>query len=171
MTSLINHPQLLNGNNSHDDDVMWMREAIAQAKLALEKNEVPIGAILIHNGNIIGRGFNQSIQRHDPSAHAEIVALREGAKAMRNYRLLDTTLYVTLEPCLMCIGALVHARIQRLVFGANDPKAGAVISKLQACRLPFLNHKFQYVDGILSQECGKLLSAFFARRRLENSVI
>jgi tRNA(adenine34) deaminase len=171
MTSQINHPQPLNGSNIHDDDVMWMREAITQAKIALAKHEVPIGAILIHQDEVIGRGYNQAIQLHDPTSHAELMALREGAKAIRNYRLLNTTLYVTLEPCLMCVGALIHARIKRLVFGAHDLKAGAVNSKLQALEFPFLNHRVDYVAGILSQECGKLLSDFFAARRRENTAL
>jgi tRNA(adenine34) deaminase len=148
------------GNN----DYYWMHEAIALAKDAEKKGEVPIGAIIIQNDKIIGLGFNQSIRNNDPTAHAEIVALRNAAKNINNYRLIDSTIYVTLEPCIMCFGAILHARIKRLVFGAPDPKAGAVQSVFMQLDAK-LNHKISWKGGILAKECGLLLSNFFANKR------
>ena len=142
-----------------------MLEAIAEARKGAELGEVPVGAILVREGKIIGRGFNQPIRSHDPSAHAEMVALRQAAADAANYRLPGTTLYVTLEPCTMCSGLLVHSRISRLVFGASEPRSGAVISRSQVLDQPWLNHRVQVEGGVLAEECGALLTAFFRARR------
>ncbi len=146
-------------------DLIWMKQAQELAKEGAAAGEVPVGAVLVHNQEIIGQGYNQPIARHDPCAHAEIMALREGAQKIQNYRLLQTTLYVTLEPCIMCVGAMVHARIGRLVYAAADPKAGAVESKLQLLDAPFLNHRITYEGGVLGDECSHLLSKFFQEKR------
>lgn len=142
-----------------------MREAIAEARRGAELGEVPVGAILVRDGTIIGRGFNQPISSHDPSAHAEMVALRQAALADNNYRLPGTTLYVTLEPCTMCSGLLVHSRINRLVFGASEPRSGAVVSRAQVLDQPWLNHRVLVEGGVLAEECGALLTEFFRARR------
>lgn len=142
-----------------------MLEAIAEARKGAELGEVPVGAILVRDGKIIGRGFNQPIRSHDPSAHAEMVALRQAAADAANYRLPGTTLYVTLEPCTMCSGLLVHSRISRLVFGASEPRSGAVISRSQVLDQPWLNHRVQVEEGVLAEECGALLTEFFRARR------
>ncbi len=142
----------------------FMRLALEQAALARAKGEVPIGAVVVHGGDVIGRGHNQPIAACDPTAHAEIVALREAARAASNYRLTGATLYVTVEPCLMCVGAIVHARVATVVFGAPDPKAGAVRSLLDPNALP-LNHRFGVVEGVLADECGEALRVFFRSRR------
>lgn len=142
-----------------------MREAIAEARKGAELGEVPVGAILVRDGTIIGRGFNQPISSHDPSAHAEMVALRQAALADNNYRLPGTTLYVTLEPCTMCSGLLVHSRINRLVFGASEPRSGAVVSRAQVLDQPWLNHRVLVEGGVLAEECGVLLTEFFRARR------
>lgn len=146
-------------------DRFWMQRALTQAKIAASQGEVPVGAVLIHNDRLIASGYNQSIQDQDPSAHAEMVVLRKAGKIMENYRLLNTTLYVTLEPCVMCTGLLIHARIQRLVFGALDPKAGAVCSVCQLLETPKPNHTIEITSGTLSQDCGLILSDFFKSRR------
>lgn len=146
-------------------DSIWMHQALSLAKTAADNGEVPVGAVLVLDEKIIGQGWNQPIKNSDPTAHAEIIALREGAKALENYRLINSTLYVTLEPCAMCVGAIVHARVQRVVFGAYDLKSGAVSSVLQLHEAKAFNHRVQYEGGILSQECGKLLSKFFKERR------
>ncbi len=146
-------------------DQYWMRHALRLAEKAADQGEVPVGALLVLDGEVISEGFNQPIGQHDPSAHAEIAALRQAAAKLCNYRLVNTTLYVTLEPCLMCAGAMVHARIQRLVYGAPDAKAGVITSRLQALELPFLNHRVDVTGGVLADECGKLLSDFFRARR------
>jgi len=148
-----------------NNDIFWMQQAIEQAKIAASRGEVPVGAVLVHDNQLIAAGHNQSIQDHDPSAHAEVVVLRNAGAAMQNYRLLNTTLYVSLEPCLMCTGLLVYARIQRLVFGASNPKAGAVCSIARLLENPKLNHIIEYSSGILSKECGSLLTDFFKSRR------
>ncbi len=142
-----------------------MREAIAEARKGAELGEVPVGAILVRDGRIIGRGFNQPISSHDPSAHAEMVALRQAALVESNYRLPGTTLYVTLEPCTMCSGLLVHSRINRLVFGASEPRSGAVVSRAQVLDQPWLNHRVLVEGGVLAEECGVLLTEFFRARR------
>ena len=142
----------------------FMRLALEQAALAEARGEVPVGAVVVRDGAVLGRGHNQPIAACDPTAHAEIVALREAARAASNYRLSGATLYVTVEPCLMCVGATVHARIASLVFGALDPKAGAVRSLLDPNALP-LNHRFGVVEGVLAEECRELLQRFFRSRR------
>jgi len=142
-----------------------MERALALARRAEAAGEVPVGAVVVRGGELLGEGWNRPISRRDPTAHAEVVALRAAAAAAGNYRLPGATLYVTLEPCLMCAGALVHARVARLVFGAPDPKTGAAGSRLDAFALPFLNHRVEVAGGVLAAECGRLLRAFFEARR------
>lgn len=148
-----------------ETDERFMREALALARQAEAAGEVPVGAVLVKDGDVIASGWNHPISAHDPSAHAEIAALRVAAETLGNYRLLDTTLYVTLEPCAMCAGALVHARVKRLVFGAPDPKAGAAGSVFDIVRAPALNHRLEVTSGVLADECGLLLKGFFAKKR------
>lgn len=143
----------------------WMREALTEAQAAAVAGEVPIGAVVVHNGAIIGRGQNRVLRDLDPTSHAEIVAMREAAQALRNYRLLDCDLYVTLEPCAMCAGAMIHARIARLVYAAADPKAGAVTSVLQVLNHSRLNHQMSVEIGLLRDEASELLREFFRQRR------
>ena len=143
----------------------FMHAALDEARLALEAGEVPVGAVVVLEGRIVGRGFNQPISANDPTAHAEIVAMRAAALALDNYRLVGTSMYVTIEPCLMCVGAMVHARIGTLVFGAQEPKAGAVVSSCRAHELPSLNHRIEVVGGILEEECRGVVQAFFKTRR------
>lgn len=142
-----------------------MRRALELARHAAVAGEVPVGAVVVLDGDVIGEGWNQPIRAHDPSAHAEMVALRTAAAQVRNYRLLDTTLYVTLEPCAMCAGAIVHARVARVVYGAADPKAGAAGSVFSLLNSPALNHRAEITHGVLAGECGKLLKDFFQSRR------
>lgn len=146
-------------------DETWMRHALALARTAESAGEVPIGAVLVKEGEIVGEGYNQPISTHDPSAHAEIIALRAAGKRLGNYRLVDTTLYVTLEPCAMCMSAILHARVGRLVFGAADPKRGAVVSALRLNEAEFMNHRVELAEGVLAKECGQLLRDFFRDRR------
>ena len=146
-------------------DEEYMREALAEAARAEAEGEVPVGAVVVEGGRIIGRGHNAPIGRNDPTAHAEILALREAAAAAGNYRLEDATLYVTLEPCVMCAGALVAARVRRLVFGARDLRFGGVRSKFRLADSELLNHRVEVVEGVLGAECAALLERFFARRR------
>ncbi len=146
-------------------DIQYMQHAIAIAKNAANNNEVPVGAVLVKDGIIIGRGGNSTIGTHDPTAHAEIIAMREAAVAIGNYRLVDCTLYVTLEPCAMCAGAIQHSRIARLVYGARDPKTGACGSVINLMAESKLNHHTEVAHGLLAEECGALLSAFFKERR------
>ena len=148
-----------------DPDTVWMQEAIAIAKTAALQGEIPVGAIVVHDGKIIGRGGNQPIARHDPTAHAEIIALREAAASLQNYRLPECSLYVTLEPCCMCAGAIMHARLARLVFGARDAKTGACGSVIDLMQETRLNHHTAVTSGVLADECGSLLSTFFSARR------
>src|SRR5690348_2452077 len=143
----------------------WMREALALARLAQARGEVPVGAVVVRDGAIVGRGGNAPIAGNDPTAHAEIAALRDAARARANYRLADCDLYVTLEPCLMCAGAMMHARVRRVVFGARDPKTGACGSVVDVFADARLNHHTRLTGGVLAAECGALLSAFFAARR------
>ncbi len=152
-------------NPALDDDIRFMRAALGQAEVAGAAGEVPVGAVVVLAGEIVGAGYNQPITAHDPSAHAEIMALRDAARRLGNYRLPDSTLYVTLEPCAMCAGAILHARVARVVFGARDPKTGAVGSVVNLFAEDRLNHHAQVVGGVLAEECGVLLSAFFASRR------
>ena len=145
----------------------WMHEAITCAKQALAADEVPIGCIIVHlpTNRIIGRGFNQRETNHDPTAHAEILAMREAGSALNHWRLLDCALVVTLEPCPMCAGAIVNARIPNLIYGCDDPKAGAVRTLYQLCDDPRLNHRVEVIAGVLAEECAQLLRDFFARQR------
>jgi tRNA(adenine34) deaminase len=147
------------------DDVFWMSAALAEAALAEAEGEVPVGAVIVANQTIIGRGHNQPIRLHDPTAHAEILALRDAASALRNYRLPGTTLYVTVEPCLMCMGALLQARVQRVVFGCYDPKAGAAGSLYDVSNDARLNHRIEVAAGVMEAECRDLLQRFFRVRR------
>lgn len=142
-----------------------MRAALVEALKACEVGEVPIGAVVVLDGAIVGTGFNRPISSHDPTAHAEIVALREAAAAIGNYRLTGATMYVTVEPCLMCVGAMVHARIGLVVYGAPEPKAGALASMTRAHELAGLNHRLQVVGGVLDDQSRELLQAFFRGRR------
>ncbi|MEZ7972047.1 MAG: tRNA adenosine(34) deaminase TadA [Pseudomonadales bacterium] len=143
----------------------WMQVALGLAAKAAQQDEVPVGAVVVRDNQIVGRGFNQPIGRHDPTAHAEIMALRDAASALGNYRLPGCTLVVTVEPCTMCAGALVHARIEQLIFGAREPRAGAVCSSAQVLDNQGLNHKVTVVEGVLEKECKALMSAFFKERR------
>lgn len=142
-----------------------MAYAITLAARGESLGEVPVGAVIIQEGKIIGEGFNQPITSNDPTAHAEVIALRQASRQMQNYRLVGATIYVTLEPCTMCVGALVHARIARLVFGTTEPKAGAVVSKAQLLDNDYFNHQVLYSGGLLVQQCQHQLSQFFAGRR------
>jgi len=142
-----------------------MQHALTLAKKAGAQNEVPVGAVVVLNNEIIGEGYNQPITTHDPTAHAEIIALRDAAQKIQNYRLTDAILYVTLEPCTMCIGALIHARIKRLVFGALDPKTGAVASQFHLLESQRFNHRIEWEGGCLAEECGDILKKFFTNRR------
>ena len=151
-------------------DADYMRDALELARQAEAAGEVPVGAVVVRDGVIIGRGYNAPISRHDPSAHAEMMALREAAQHTGNYRLVGCELFVTLEPCLMCAGAIMHARIARLVYGASDPKTGACGSVVDAFAEPRLNHHAGVVPGVLAEECGSMLSHFFARRRAQQKV-
>ena len=146
-------------------DELWMEEALRLAQRSLAAGEVPVGALIVREGEIVGRGWNQTITTCDPSAHAEIVALREAGAALGNYRLVDCDVYVTLEPCAMCAGALLNARIRRLVVGALDPKAGAAGSVLTVINHPRLNHRMQFTSGVLAGRCMEMLQAFFRERR------
>ena len=151
-----------------DVDVTFMCQAIELARKGRESNEVPVGAVVTFKGEIIGKGFNQCIQNHDPTAHAEIIAIRAAAKHVGNYRLNECNLYVTLEPCLMCFGALVHARISKLIYGADDIKTGALQYNKDQINFKKLNHKFEITSGILKEECAELLSSFFKEKRLKS---
>ena len=148
-----------------DEAERWMREALGLARAAESRGEVPVGAVAVCAGRIVGRGGNAPIAANDPTAHAEIAALRDAASALGNYRLPDCDLYVTLEPCAMCAGAIMHARVRRLVFGARDPKTGACGSVIDLFAESRLNHHTRVTPGVLAAECGALLSAFFASRR------
>ncbi|RVU41795.1 tRNA adenosine(34) deaminase TadA [Rheinheimera riviphila] len=154
-------------SQQHSDE-RWMRHALMLADKAEQAGEIPVGAVLVKDDQVIGEGWNMSICQHDPSAHAEMLAVRQGAKQLQNYRLLDTTLYVTLEPCAMCAGLLVHSRIRRLVFGAYDAKTGAVGSVMDLVQHPVLNHQLQVTAGVLADECGAKLSEFFRKRRQQH---
>ena len=147
------------------EDARWMRYALELARQAAAAGEVPVGAVLVRDGQVIGEGWNRPISQNDPTAHAEIIALRNAAAALRNYRLVDATLYVTLEPCAMCAGALIHARVARVVFGAPDPKTGAAGSVLDVLGTDKLNHRINIVGNVLEDECSGLLTEFFRERR------
>jgi tRNA(adenine34) deaminase len=146
-------------------DRNWMQQALGLAGRAQAGGEVPVGAVLVKDGALLAEGWNQPIAGHAPTAHAEVMALRATGRTLQNYRFSGSTLYVTLEPCLMCVGAMVHARVARLVFGAHDPKSGAVESVCRGFELPGLNHRVEVTGGMLAEECGDLLRAFFHARR------
>jgi tRNA(adenine34) deaminase len=143
----------------------WMREALAEARKAEAAGEVPVGAVVLLNEKIVGRGHNSPIKMKDPSAHAEILALRHAAKNNMNYRLPGSILVVTIEPCVMCVGALIQARVDEVIYGAADPKAGAIHSQFQLADVPQLNHSFQVTSGVLEEECSEIMRAFFTSRR------
>ena len=153
------------------DDKMWMRQALSLAECAANQQEVPVGAIVVLEGQVIGRGWNQPISGHDPTAHAEIMALRDAAKRIGNYRLSGASMYVTIEPCSMCAGAIVHARIKRLVFGATEPKAGVIESQTQFFAQPWLNHVVEWQGGVLADACSHRISEFFRWRREEKMLL
>jgi tRNA(adenine34) deaminase len=152
-------------------DQAFMQQALQLAQAAADAGEVPVGALVVQDGAIIGRGMNAPIGRHDPTAHAEIQAMREAAAAIGNYRLVGCTLYVTLEPCAMCSGAIQHARIARLVYGARDPKTGSCGSVIDLMAEPRLNHHTEVAGGILAEECGSMLSRFFSARRASKKAL
>lgn len=160
MTFPVNHQPPLNGSDEY-----WMQEALYQAEEAYEIGEVPVGAIVIVDNTCVGTGYNKSISNSDPCAHAEVVALRDAAKTIGNYRLNKASLFVTLEPCLMCIGAIIHARISEVVFAAADPKTGVLVSQMNCCELPFINHIPLVRRGVLEDKASKLLQKFFQERR------
>lgn len=147
-------------------DEIFLEEALAEARAAFAAGEVPIGAVLVREGSILARGQNRVLRNQDPTAHAEIVAMREAARILENYRLVDCELYVTLEPCAMCAGAMIHARLKKLVYAATDPKAGAAGSVLEVINNSRLNHQMSVSSGLLADECGDLLRNFFRERRL-----
>lgn len=152
---------------SEKTDIEWMHDALDMARKAAHAGEVPVGAVLVKDGQCIATGVNAMIQTHDPTAHAEMNAMRSAGKTLQNYRLLDTTLYVTLEPCAMCATAMVHARIKRLVFGAFDPKTGAAGSVTNAFVGSGVNHTVEVTSGVLAEECSQMLSDFFRARRVQ----
>jgi tRNA(adenine34) deaminase len=147
------------------DDGSWMELALEQARAAAEAGEVPVGALVIRGGEIVGHGQNRSLRDHDPTAHAEIIALRQAAARVGNHRLGGCTMFATIEPCAMCAGALIHARVARLVYGASDLKAGAAGSALQVVNHPNLNHRMEITSGVLAERCSEILTSFFQSRR------
>ena len=146
-------------------DVYWMREALALAHQAESQGEVPVGAVLVSNNKLIGSGFNQPVSGSDPTAHAEIIAIRSAAKKAGNYRLPNSVMYVTIEPCTMCVGAMIHARISEVVFGAYEPRAGALCSQHQLGNHPAYNHRIAYRSGVLDHECSAVMTEFFRHKR------
>jgi tRNA(adenine34) deaminase len=154
---------------SHTDE-LFMEEALREARRAEALGEVPVGAVVVQDGHIVGRGCNRPIVNHDPTAHAEMQALREAGLVLGNYRMSDCDLYVTVEPCAMCAGAITHARIRRLIYGAEDPKAGAVHSMLQVLNHPKLNHRVEVTSGVLAARCMDLVQSFFRNRRQGSSI-
>lgn len=158
--------------NNNDEqmslDVFWMQHALELARRAESEGEVPVGAVVVLDEQVVGEGWNRPIIDNDPTAHAEIMALRIAAKKINNYRLLNSTLYVTLEPCIMCTGAIIHSRVKRVVYGAFDPKAGAEQSAFNILGTDCLNHKVDVVHGVLATECAQVLTDFFKKRRKEN---
>jgi tRNA(adenine34) deaminase len=151
--------------NEASTDELFMEEALRAAQRALEAGEVPVGAVVVCGGKIVGRGGNRNLSDSDPTAHAEIIALREAGAALGNHRLEDCELFATIEPCAMCAGALVHARLKRLIYGADDPKAGAIRSVMQVLNHPSLNHRMEVRAGVLASRCAEVLQAFFRSRR------
>ena len=148
-----------------NEDEKWMKIAISEANLAINEGEIPVGAVLIQDGKLIAKAHNQPILNHDPTAHAEVEVLRKAGKKLKNYRLARSTLYVTLEPCIMCLGAIMHARIERIVFGASDPKTGVCGSKTDLTSESFFTHKVKVDGGVLEEENKKILQSFFKSRR------
>jgi len=148
-----------------NEDERWMKVAISEANLAINEGEIPVGAVLIQNGKLVAKAHNQPILNHDPTAHAEVEVLRKAGKKLKNYRLSKSTLYVTLEPCAMCLGAIVHARIERIVFGASDPKTGVCGSKADLTSEAFFTHKVKVDGGVLEEENKEILQSFFQSRR------
>ncbi|MGI9280251.1 MAG: tRNA adenosine(34) deaminase TadA [Endozoicomonas sp.] len=146
-------------------DSFWMKEALKEAEKAREKGEVPVGAVVVRDGKIVGRGANQPISGCNPVAHAEVLALQEAAGNVKNYRLVDCELYVTLEPCTMCAGAIIHSRVKRVIFGALEPKAGALVSQSRTLELPYMNYRVEMTSGVLEKECSEIISSFFRARR------
>lgn len=149
----------------------WMERALEQAEKAAQLGEVPVGAILVRDGQLLGAGFNCPISGHDPTAHAEIRALRAAAANQQNYRLPNTTLYVTIEPCTMCLGAMIHARVSHLVYGASEPKAGVIHSADQLAEKSYFNHTLQVTSGVLADQCSELMSRFFQQRRADKKAV
>lgn len=154
--------------DQHLKDIDWMQQAFAMAARAETLNEVPVGAVVVLDGKIIGEGWNQPISGCDPTAHAEIMALRDAARRVNNYRLPGATLYVTIEPCTMCAGAIVHSRLARVVFAALEPKAGAVVSCTKVLDQPQMNHKLEYEGGVCGEQASEMMQRFFQRRRQES---
>lgn len=161
------HESLITSHHDTEADTQWMQKALEQAREAEAAGEVPVGAVIVKNGEFIAQAWNRPIGSHDPTGHAEIIAMRAAAARLGNYRLPGCTLYVTLEPCTMCAGAIIHARIRRVVFGATDPKTGAAGSVFEILGTRKLNHYVEVCDGVLEDECGSLLSDFFRNRRAE----
>ena len=153
-----------------NEDERWMKVAISEANLAINEGEIPVGAVLIRNGKLVAKAHNQPILNHDPTAHAEVEVLRKAGKKLKNYRLSKSTLYVTLEPCAMCLGAIMHARIERIVFGASDPKTGVCGSKTDLTSESFFTHKVKVNGGVLEEENKEILQSFFKSRRKENNL-
>ena len=156
---------LILNNNFSEQDHQFMCQALALAQQAAELGEVPVGAVIVVDGGVIGEGYNQPIATHDPTAHAEVAAIRQAAQKLENYRLENSTLYVTLEPCTMCVGALIHARINRVVFATTEPKAGSLVSARKQLETGYYNHVFKFEGGLLADEASKQLSDFFRGRR------
>lgn len=152
-------------SDSAERDALWMQLALEQARLAESEGEVPVGAVLVIGEALVAAAYNAPISGCDPSAHAEIAVLRKAAGQLHNYRLPTSTLYVTIEPCTMCMGAIIHSRVQRVVFGAREPRAGAVVSQLKLAEQDFYNHRVEVTEGVLADECGALVSSFFRSRR------
>jgi len=148
-----------------DDHIDFKQQALVLAEQAAQKGEVPVGAVVVANGEVVGRGYNCPIESSDPTAHAEIVALRDASKNLENYRLAGCDLYVTIEPCTMCVGAMIHARINRIIFGAPEPRAGALTSQLALLESGHFNHSMQWIGGILEDQCRALMKDFFKQRR------
>ena len=148
-------------------DEYWMAHALIAAAQAAAIDEVPVGCVIVHNGQLIAQGYNQPISSHDPTAHAEIIAIRAAAAQLQNYRLIDCELFVTIEPCTMCCGAIVHSRFKRIVYGATEPKAGVITSQSQLLSSPWFNYEIAHKGGVLAEECALMISEFFARRRSE----
>ena len=158
-------------NKQVEQDIFWMKHALSLADKALQQGEIPVGAVVVVDNKVVGEGWNQSITLHDPSAHAEMLAIRQAGQSLQNYRMVDATLYVTLEPCPMCAGLLVHSRITRLVFGAADYKTGAAGSVMNLLLNQQLNHQVKVDGGIEEQQCGEKISAFFRLRRAQKKAI